>query len=234
MTEKIIQKQIRSLFQNYEYKLFNTFMFAWESDFFAISKSGYSVEVEVKISRGDFRKDFTNKLNKHLLLKNHKTPVIIESRYPFEPYIHYKDRENGLVYDPDTWDYRDGDHSYLFFCSPAERLPNKFYYAVPENLVTIDEIPKYAGLIYIKTTITRHWDSLHETYTDKPDYTYYVAKHAPFLHKNVKDHKADLLAKYYFKHYDILADVSNFLHSIDDKLTDCQRQQANIIRHKFL
>ena len=29
------------------------------------------------------------------------------------------------------------------------RMPNYFYYAVPEGMLTIDEIPPYAGLVYI-------------------------------------------------------------------------------------
>lgn len=33
-------------------------MFDWESDLFGISKSGYAMEIEVKISRGDFFQDF--------------------------------------------------------------------------------------------------------------------------------------------------------------------------------
>lgn len=46
-------------FQNYKYRLSNQYVFpGWESDFFAMSKSGYYVEVETKISRADFFKDF--------------------------------------------------------------------------------------------------------------------------------------------------------------------------------
>jgi len=28
-------------------------------------------------------------------------------------------------------------------------LPNKFWFAVPEGLVTLDEVPEYAGLYYV-------------------------------------------------------------------------------------
>ena len=27
-------------------------------------------------------------------------------------------------------------------------MPQKFYYCVPENLITADEVPEYAGLVY--------------------------------------------------------------------------------------
>ena len=56
-TEYFINKRLFIYFINYEYKLFNAFVFNWESDFFAISKSGYSIEVEVKISKADFKID---------------------------------------------------------------------------------------------------------------------------------------------------------------------------------
>lgn len=45
-------------FQHYDYRLNNVFIFAWESDFLCQSGSGYWVEVEVKISRADFFRDF--------------------------------------------------------------------------------------------------------------------------------------------------------------------------------
>jgi hypothetical protein len=59
MNSGIIKKAVTHIFSNYDYKLYNTYIFEWESDFFAISKSGYSIEVEIKISRSDFKNDFT-------------------------------------------------------------------------------------------------------------------------------------------------------------------------------
>ena len=58
MNSSHIQNVLTGLFSNYEYRLMNSYIFGWESDFFAISKSGYSVEVEVKISKGDFKADY--------------------------------------------------------------------------------------------------------------------------------------------------------------------------------
>jgi hypothetical protein len=64
-----IKKSLAHAFHNYQYKLYNTYVFGWESDFFAISRSGYSIEVEIKISRGDFKNDFKkthfNNIPKH-------------------------------------------------------------------------------------------------------------------------------------------------------------------------
>lgn len=40
----------------------------------------------------------------------------------------------------------------VLFANPEtqfENLPNHFYYVVPEDLISIEELPKYAGLYYI-------------------------------------------------------------------------------------
>ncbi len=71
-----------------------------EADFVAITKSRFIVECEIKISRGDFFKDF-KKEAKHLKMIN------------------------------------------KVCCA------NYFYFAAPEGLIKIDEVPEYAGLIEI-------------------------------------------------------------------------------------
>jgi hypothetical protein len=70
-----IYRELYRHFQNYDYRLSNTFVYEWESDFFAQSKSGYFVEVEVKVSRGDYFRDFVKP--KHNLFKDIKagTPI---------------------------------------------------------------------------------------------------------------------------------------------------------------
>lgn len=84
MNSVYIQNKLSGLFDNYNYKLRNTYVYEWESDFFAISKSGYSVEIEIKISRSDFLADFkkTNYVgkNKHLLLND---PAVIKKSNKF-------------------------------------------------------------------------------------------------------------------------------------------------------
>lgn len=45
-------------------------------------------------------------------------------------------------------------------------VPNCFYFVVPENLVTAEEVPDYAGLIYMKENLT-----------------FEIIKKAPFIHK---------------------------------------------------
>ena len=65
-------------------------------------------EVEIKISRSDFKNDTKNKIDKHLLLEG-------------------------------------GEKLGKF----TGNLPNYFYYAVPDGLISVDEVPDYAGLIYV-------------------------------------------------------------------------------------
>lgn len=62
-----INKALYRHFVNYDYRLHNSFVYTWESDFFAVSGSSYCVEVEVKVSRGDFFRDFEK--DKHQLFK---------------------------------------------------------------------------------------------------------------------------------------------------------------------
>ena len=52
---------------------------------------------------------------------------------------------------------------------------------VPENLITVDEIPEYAGLYYIRN----NW--------------LYKIKEAPFIHKNKDNYDSILCSKFYFK-----------------------------------
>lgn len=61
------------------------------------------------------------------------------------------------------------------------KLPHRFYYACPEGLIRINEIPHYAGLIEIR------------------GYTAYEVKKAPILHKKDIDLTAVLLSKFYWE-----------------------------------
>ena len=112
-TEREIQDILRNHFMSgpngARYQIENLFIYNWESDFLYITKSGYSYEVEIKISRGDFFKDMEKK-NKHAILEG--------------------------TYVPKSWE------------KTVER-PNYFYYAVPKDMVNKEEVPEYAGLIYI-------------------------------------------------------------------------------------
>jgi hypothetical protein len=166
-------------FQNYDYKLNNTYVFAWESDFFAVSKTtGYMYEVEVKISRGDFKADL-KKNEKHFLLKNHKIPILTKPNgsYMVHGGTFEINAENERVYVPGIRLSNGIDYVY-----PSRSLPNCFYYCCPRNLIKLEEIPAYAGLLY--------YEGSH----------IYLMKKAPFLHRNnlMTRKRSVLLDKFYW------------------------------------
>jgi hypothetical protein len=61
------------------------------------------------------------------------------------------------------------------------KIPHKFYYICPENLIPIELIPEYAGLYYINENQIREM------------------KKAPFIHKEEVDLTQTLLDKFYYK-----------------------------------
>jgi hypothetical protein len=127
-TEEYIQKKLDGFFaeSTKKYVLENLYVFNWESDKLIETRSGLIYEFEIKISRSDFKNDFKKK-NKHVILEGKETHIPtfdkIESIYK-ERY-----EKNYLV-------------SHF-------KKPNYFYYAVPDGLITVDEVPDYAGLIYV-------------------------------------------------------------------------------------
>jgi hypothetical protein len=69
--------------------------------------------------------------------------------------------------------------------------PNYFYYVVPENLITVEEVPTYAGLVYVKPRYNRegkiYW------------YDANVVKVAPKLHKEkIDETHLKLMEKFYY------------------------------------
>jgi hypothetical protein len=60
--------------------------------------------------------------------------------------------------------------------------PNKFFYVVPEGLVNVNEVPKYAGLMYVPENIYGGIATVKE---------------APFLHKETLDFSSVLCPKFY-------------------------------------
>lgn len=113
-TEKKIQDKLKMYFMSpntKKYEITNLYVYGWESDYLAITKSMIAYEVEIKISRPDFKNDFKNKQDKHLLFENGS----MIGRFP-----------------------------------KGSLMPNYFYYAVPDGLISSDEVPDYAGLLYVQ------------------------------------------------------------------------------------
>lgn len=149
------------------YKLANAFIFKsdWESDFFVQKQNGYSYEFEVKISRSDFFAD-KKKISKHLILSNGKF---------FEQKRLWNNDRTG---DDDKWIIQETEREHSF-------RPNKFFYVVPQGLITVDELPKYAGLFYYE-------DGTGNCGLSK-------IKDAPFIHKEILKFESVLCSKFY--HY---------------------------------
>jgi hypothetical protein len=76
------------------------------------------------------------------------------------------------------------------------KLPNFFYYAVPEGMLEPDEVPPYAGLIYITTSKGPKY------HRDDPDKYYHdikIVRKAPQLHKTkYTDAELNLGEKFYY------------------------------------
>ena len=61
--------------------------------------------------------------------------------------------------------------------------PHYFYYVVPKDLISVDEVPEYAGLIYVRES----------------GFPYEVVKKAPLLHKEkYTPQELNLLDKFYY------------------------------------
>ncbi len=158
MTSEYIYQVLRGKYhwrQN-RYVVENCFVFDnWELDFFVVTKAGLGVEYEVKVSRSDFFADM-KKEAKHLTLSTRRM------------YGTYQEREGKRL----VKKIRELD-------IPI-KMPNRFYYVVPMDLIKLEEIPEYAGLMYVS------------------NYQLIEVKKAPMLHKEKLDYKMFLTDKFYY------------------------------------
>ncbi len=154
MTSKDIQDALNYRFPRNRvmYKINNSYIFRWESDFFVMQRNGYCYEIEIKISRDDFFADFDKK-EKHLILETGKGKPLYKSDKDWESRI---------------W-----------------KRPNKFFYCVPDGLIKINELPKYAGLMTVSDM-------------GYPE----IEKQAPFLHKEILNLDKILAHKFFHKYMD--------------------------------
>lgn len=70
-SSKDIIQSLYLRFINHKYLLNNAFIFSdkWETDFFSVSEAGYLYEIEIKVTKSDFKDDF-DKTEKHQLLES--------------------------------------------------------------------------------------------------------------------------------------------------------------------
>ena len=121
-TEESIQKALwmrKPILRNPQYEMFNLMVYAWESDYLAITKGGRVYEVEIKVSHADYLNEAKHKEKKMQLLDG---SIITE-----EEFCGFK-----------TFN---GDQ-------PMPK-PNYFYYVCPQGVIAPEEVPEFAGLLYI-------------------------------------------------------------------------------------
>lgn len=166
-TEEYIQKKLDGFFaeSTKKYVLENLYVFSWESDKLIETRSGLIYEFEIKVSKSDFKNDF-NKKDKHIILEGKETHI--PTFDGLEP--KYKERY---------------EKHYLV---SNFKKPNYFYYTVPEGLITVEEVPEYAGLIYIIPDDGEY------------HYTWFrIIKSAPKLHnEKYSDEDLNLGEKFYY------------------------------------
>jgi len=67
-SEESIAEALWYKYPHAEYRVPNIYVYGWESDFWVQAKSGYTYEIEIKISKSDFLNDFKHKTKKHEIL----------------------------------------------------------------------------------------------------------------------------------------------------------------------
>ncbi len=180
LTEQSIQKRLNHFFASWKYNVDGLYVFEWESDKLIWTKSGYIYEFEIKISRADFKNDFKHKKDKHIIL-NGPTE---EERFMPEFYRLYECNKQHFQ---SLEDCKARVAPYSRDLIANHKRPNYFYYAVPEGMIQPDEVPPYAGLIWI----------LKEYKYIKQNYV--IKKQAPCLHKQkYKDAELNLGEKFYY------------------------------------
>lgn len=81
-----------------------------------------------------------------------------------------------------------------YFSVRTDKKPNYFYYAVPEGLISVDEVPEYAGLIYILSEDAK--TDMNGKYVFN---RFYIVKNAPKLHSiKYTDEELKLGEKFYY------------------------------------
>ncbi len=184
MTEKLIQKALFKNFHSHKYRFLNIYFFENESDFLSFMPNGYCYEIEIKISRSDFKADF-KKVKHDIHLSNQSgNAFYVDKMGPSR--IHnpswdlcrcFPELIESIVYQSYNRTPGKEEEINIWFHSSSKieirevknkKLPNKFFYAVPAGLISKSEVPDYAGLLYINE-----------------DLSVTKAKDAKFIHKDV-------------------------------------------------
>lgn len=177
---------LRRRFNDHKYPCLNTYIFRhdWESDWFSVAPSGYTYEVEIKISLSDFRADFRKK-HKHKVMTYSQTGWVVE-------------RTGGTYYHGSELC---GQVSHIKLSKIEEaKIPNRFFYCCPADVIPVKDIPHYAGLIYVNER-------------GRAD----IVKQSPFLHKGTPDYSKVLLNKFYYKTLNLEKTIESLKWQINSK-----------------
>lgn len=191
LTEKKIQQVLNKFMPSPKYNVDGLFVFRWESDKLMWTKAGYIYEFEIKISRADYKNDFKHKIEKHLLLNSKlKEPSEQLQQTLFDNLLKLKQKRYPNI------TMEQVKKECICHLPENTRLPNFFYYVVPVGMLKPEEVPPYAGLIYINT------DKEPKHYRGKPDkwiYNFSIMRPAPKLHKTkYTDAELNLSEKFYY------------------------------------
>ena len=170
-TAGFIIERLKNYFaSNCKFIVTNTFIYndRWETDVFMLKQSGYTYEIEVKISKADFKRDF-KKTDKHIILEQGKI----------------QKKEHVLMRDDNGKVIKDSNGRYKYdvvinLIDAGDKRPNKFYYCAPEGILSLEEIPSYAGFITINNSVLK------------------IVKEAPLLHKGKYDYTKILCDRFYY------------------------------------
>ena len=174
LNAKDVQERVGKLFDNHEHHFHNKYIFDrdWESDFFSVTKTGYCYEVEVKISKSDYKADFEKFKHKLFEGRNEKE-VIKEAKYRYS-----KRWKKNVRRSPEKK-----------IDTQNVKMPNRFFFACPDGLIDVKDIPEYAGLIYVTESGSE------------------VIKQAPLLHKRKFKIKEMLFSKYQWGYINATEDL---------------------------
>jgi hypothetical protein len=205
MTASDIYKSVRSFVRNHDHRFENVFVHNWEADSFSVTSSKYSYEIEVKASRSDFFVDFRKP--KHDFFRGYKRGYgVLRGKEHWIKYHNLRDAGH-----PDLVGYEIRWTNISPLKLSHKNCPNKFFYACPEGLIKVEEIPDYAGLIY---------------QTDKNFEGYKVIKNAPFLHKDEFNEKDMLFDKYYWKYVNMQREIRDRDWTIECLREDIKKLKA--------
>lgn len=215
LTEQKIQRVLNKFMASPKYSVDGLFVFPWESDKPLWTKAGYIYEFEIKISRADYQNDFKHKADKHLLLNSKlKQPSESLQQELLDNLLKHESKRYPGITKEQVHTYPDGT-----------MVPNYFYYAVPDGMLQPDEVPPYAGLIYITT---EKYPKYHRDDPDKWHHDIKIVRQAPQLHKTkYTDAELNLGEKFY---YNMQTWKHNYREQVEKSLMYRQRLQDELKR----